>query len=48
MSLIHGSMGLIYFVHEWKPKFNEWALLTTRRCWRPARSTSRSAEWPRC
>lgn len=27
MSLIHGSMGLIYFVHEWKPKFNESALL---------------------
>ncbi|MFC1714466.1 hypothetical protein ACFL6S_12430 [Candidatus Poribacteria bacterium] len=27
MSLIHGSMGLIYFVHEWKPKFNEHALL---------------------
>jgi len=28
MSLIHGSMGLIYFVHEWKPKFNESALLS--------------------
>lgn len=27
MSLIHGSMGLIYFVHEWEPKFNEHALL---------------------
>ena len=27
MSLIHGSMGIIYFVHEWKPKFNEHALL---------------------
>jgi hypothetical protein len=27
MSLIHGSMGLIYFVHEWQPKFNESALL---------------------
>jgi len=27
MSLIHGSRGLIYFVHEWKPKFNESALL---------------------
>jgi hypothetical protein len=27
MSLIHGSSGLIYFVHEWKPKFNEHALL---------------------
>jgi hypothetical protein len=27
MSLIHGSRGLIYFVHEWKPKFNEHALL---------------------
>lgn len=27
MSLIHGSMGIIYFVHEWKPRFNEHALL---------------------
>ena len=27
MSIIHGSTGLIYFVHEWKPKFNEHALL---------------------
>ncbi len=27
MSLIHGSRGLIYFVHEWKPRFNESALL---------------------
>jgi len=27
MSIIHGSNGLIYFVHEWKPKFNEHALL---------------------
>ena len=27
MSLIHGSRGLIYFVHEWKPHFNESALL---------------------
>jgi hypothetical protein len=27
MSIIHGSMGLIYFVHEWAPKFNEAALL---------------------
>jgi len=30
MSIIHGSMGLIYFVHEWKPKFNESALLSDR------------------
>ncbi len=28
MSIIHGSTGLIYFVHEWEPKFNESALLT--------------------
>ncbi len=28
MSLIHGSMGIIYFVHEWQPKFNESALLS--------------------
>lgn len=27
MSLIHGSMGLVYFVHEWYPKFDEYALL---------------------
>src|ERR1039457_5060656 len=27
MSLIHGSMGLVYFVHEWQPKFDEAALL---------------------
>jgi hypothetical protein len=28
MSIIHGSMGLIYFVHEWEPRFNEAALLS--------------------
>lgn len=28
MSIIHGSMGLVYFVHEWKPTFNESALLS--------------------
>jgi hypothetical protein len=28
MSIIHGSMGLIYFVHEFKPRFNESALLS--------------------
>ncbi|MBV9864283.1 MAG: hypothetical protein JO316_02925 [Abitibacteriaceae bacterium] len=27
MSLIHGSTGLIYFVHQFKPQFNEHALL---------------------
>jgi len=27
MSIIHGSKGLIYFVHEWQPKFDEAALL---------------------
>ncbi len=27
MSLIHGSTGLIYFVHQFQPSFNEWALL---------------------
>ena len=27
MSIIHGSMGLIYFVHEFKPRFREAALL---------------------
>jgi hypothetical protein len=28
MSLIHGSRGLIYFVHEWQPRFDESALLS--------------------
>jgi hypothetical protein len=28
MSLIHGSTGIIYFVHEWQPEFNEAALLS--------------------
>ena len=27
MAIIHGSTGLVYFVHEWKPRFNEHALL---------------------
>src|SRR5205823_14108252 len=27
MALIHGSKGLIYFVHQFQPKFNEHALL---------------------
>jgi hypothetical protein len=27
MSLVHGSTGLIYFVHQFKPTFNEHALL---------------------
>jgi len=27
MALIHGSRGIVYFVHEFKPKFSEWALL---------------------
>jgi hypothetical protein len=27
MSLIHGSTGIIWFVHQFKPRFNEWALL---------------------
>ena len=28
MTIIHGSTGLIYFVHEWQPKFQESALLS--------------------
>lgn len=28
MALIHGSKGIIYFVHEWEPRFNESALLS--------------------
>ena len=27
MSLVHGSQGLIWFVHQFKPEFCEWALL---------------------
>ncbi len=27
MALVHGSTGLIYFVHQFQPKFNEHALL---------------------
>ena len=27
MALIHGSRGLIYFVHQFQPRFNEHALL---------------------
>ena len=27
MALVHGSKGLVWFVHEWKPQFCEWALL---------------------
>ena len=27
MSLVHGSQGIIYFVHQFKPSFNEHALL---------------------
>lgn len=30
MSLVHGSRGIIYFVHEWQPHFNEAALLDDR------------------
>lgn len=28
MSIVHGSTGLIYFVHEWQPRFNESAILS--------------------
>jgi hypothetical protein len=27
MSLVYGADGIMYFVHEWKPRFNEHALL---------------------
>ena len=27
MALVHGSRGLIYFVHQFRPRFNEHALL---------------------
>jgi len=31
MSLIHGSMGIVYFVHEWTPELNDHALLDDAR-----------------
>ncbi|MCD6339786.1 MAG: hypothetical protein J7M29_10460 [Verrucomicrobia bacterium] len=34
MSLIHGSQGLIYFVHEWVPRFTESGLLENLSMWR--------------
>ena len=37
MSLIHGSTGLICFVHEFKPKFNEHALLDDAPMLQPSR-----------
>jgi hypothetical protein len=27
MSLVHGSMGIVYFAHEWQPRFREAGLL---------------------
>lgn len=48
MSLIHGSMGLIYFVHEWTPKFNESALLSDPDMLRSQLSTGKSPLSPRC
>jgi hypothetical protein len=41
MSLIHGSMGLIYFVHEWEPKFDEAALLHDPEMLREVRAINR-------
>ena len=41
MSLIHGSMGLIYFVHEWKPKFNDSALLSDKVMLQAVRAINR-------
>jgi hypothetical protein len=40
MSIIHGSMGLIYFVHEWKPRFNESALLSDPQMLRAVTTTN--------
>ena len=41
MSIIHGSMGLIYFVHEWQPRFNESALLSDTEMLSAVTSTNR-------
>ena len=50
MSLVHGSRGLIYFVHQFKPRFNEHALLDDPEMLEPPspRSTARSTTWHRC
>ena len=33
MSIIHGSQGIIYFVHQWVPRFRESGLLANPRMW---------------
>ena len=34
MSLIHGSQGIIYFVHQWFPRFQESGLLADPTMWK--------------
>lgn len=45
MSLVHGSMGLIYFVHEWTPEFNESALLSDREMLQTVRAIKWHLSW---
>lgn len=44
MSLIHGSQGLIYFVHEFSPKFKEAALLDDLEMLREVTSINRQIQ----
>ncbi len=44
MALIHGSQGLIYFVHEWEPTFNEAALLADAEMLEAVTQTNRRIE----
>src|SRR5205823_3424171 len=41
LSLIHGSRGLIYFVHQFKPTFDEHALLDDPEMLRSVTATNR-------
>jgi hypothetical protein len=44
MSLVRGSMGLIYFVHEWTPRFDESALLSDPEMLRSVTSLNRQIQ----
>jgi len=49
MSLVRGSRGLIYFVHQFKPKFIEAGLLADAEMAAQVKAiTSKSTCWLRC
>jgi hypothetical protein len=49
MSLIHGSRGLIYFVHHLSPSSSKPPCWLIRKCWPPSpRSTGKSTNSHRC